>query len=240
MKAFFISACLLVSSLTGFAQKTTVEETEQTVNGVPRKGQMISIQLDNKLVEKSWLNYLKDNAGKTQGKSILPTASKGIYTIEQGKIESISKTPLRIVSTVNAAETGTLVWWSLDLGSAYVNKAATPEQYAAAETFMRDFARKLYRDDIARQVTEAEKVLANTQAEEVRVIKTADDIKRNIEKNQQRKIELEAELARNSQELTQLNLDTENNIKQQATAKQNVENMRQAVEVVKNKVNLIE
>lgn len=233
MKSFLLSAALVCLSLVGFAQKTTVSETEQKVGGFARKGQQISIQLDNKLVDKAWQNYLKDKVGKMQ-------SSKGVYTIEQGKIESVSKSPVRIVSTVNAAETGTLVWWSIDMGSAYVNKDATPDQYAAAEAFMRDFARALYREDINRQVAEAEKVLASTQSEEARVIKTAEDIKRNIEKNKLRKIELEQELARNAQELTQLNADTENNIKQQATAKQNVENMRQAVDVVKNKVNQID
>jgi hypothetical protein len=239
MKSLLLSVAFMLIASFGFAQKTNVEEAELTVNNVPRKGQRISIQLDHKLVEKAWQNYLKEKVGKLTGKNILQS-NKGIYTIEQGKIESIAPTPLRIVSSVIASETGTLVWWSLDMGSAYVNKDATPTQYQAAETILKEFARQLYREDIARQVTDAEKVLANTQAEEVRVVKAADDIKRNIEKNRQRKIELEAELAQNAQELTQLNLDTENNIKQQATAKQNVENMRQAVEVVKNKVNLIE
>lgn len=239
MKSFFLAAFLLFFTLSGFTQKTYVEEVEQTINGVPRKGQRITIQLDSKLVDKAWQTYLKDRVGKMTGKNILQS-SKGIYTIEQGKIEAVAATPLRIVSKVEATEAGTVVWWSLDMGSAYVSKESTPQQYEAAETILRDFARTLYKEDIARQVTEAEKVLAHTQAEENRVIKTADDIKRNIEKNKQRRIELEAELAQNSQELTQLNLDVENNIKQQATAKQNVENMRQAVEVVKNKVNLIE
>jgi len=239
MKPFFLAAIFFLFTLSGFTQKTYVEEAEQTINGVPRKGQRIAIQLDHKVVDKAWQTYLRDRVGKVTGKNILQS-SKGIYTIEQGKIESVANNPLRIVSKVDATETGTIVWWSLDMGSAYVNKESTPQQYEAAETILREFARQLYREDIARQVTEAEKVLANTQSEETRVIKTADEIKRNIDKNKQRRIELEAELAQNAQQLTQLNLDVENNIKQQATAKQNVENMRQAVEVVKNKVNLIE
>ena len=239
MKSFFLVAFLLFFTLSGFTQKTYVEEVEQTINGVPRKGQRITIQLDSKLVDKAWQTYLKDRVGKMTRKNLLQ-GSDGVYTIEQGKIEAVASTPLRIVSKVDATEAGTVVWWSLDLGSAYVNKETTPQQYQAAETILRDFARGLYKEDIARQVTEAEKVLAHTREEEIRVIKTAEDIKRNIEKNKLRRIELEAELAQNAQELTQLNLDVENNIKQQATAKQNVENMKQAVEVVKNKVNLIE
>src|SRR5687768_7648127 len=197
MKSLFLAAFLLLFTLTGFTQKTYVEEAEQTINGVPRKGQRISIQLDSKLVDKAWQTYLRDRVGKMTGKNPLQS-TKGIYTIEQGKIESTASTPLRIVSKVDATETGTTIWWSLDMGSAYVNKETTPAQYEAAEIILRDFARTLYKEDIARQVTEAEKVLANTQSEELRVIKTADDIKRNIEKNKQRRIELEAELAQNS------------------------------------------
>src|SRR5690606_30161833 len=113
------AAFLVLFTLSGFTQKTVVVETEQTINGIPRKGQQISIQLDAKLVEKAWENYLKDKVGKLTSKNIL-TSNKGIYTIEQGKIEAIASTPLRIVSKVDVTEGGTLVWWSLDLGSAYV------------------------------------------------------------------------------------------------------------------------
>src|SRR5688572_33471630 len=114
MKSYFLIAFLFLFTLTAFTQKTYVEEAEQTINGVPRKGQRIAIQLDSKVVDKAWQNFLKDRVGKMNGKYMLQS-NKGIYTIEQGKIESIASTPLRIVSKVDASENGTTVWWSLDL-----------------------------------------------------------------------------------------------------------------------------
>ncbi|HSI90699.1 MAG TPA: hypothetical protein VK927_06245 [Adhaeribacter sp.] len=233
MKSLFLACVFSLLALAGSAQKMVVEEKELTVNGMPRKGLQTTIQLDHKLVDKAWQSHLKDKAGKVQ-------SSKGVYTIDRGSIESISATPLRIVSQVNASEAGTLVWWALDMGTALISKESTPGQYESAEAFMKDFAKKLYREDIARQVAEAEKVLASTANEEARTIKQADDIKRSIEKNKQRRAELEAELARNSQELVQLNQDVETNLKAQETARQNTENMKKAVEVVRNKIYLIE
>lgn len=212
-----------------FAQKSTVDETEVEINGMKRIGQRISIQLDSKVIDKAWSSFLKEKAGKV-------TSSKGVYTVERAQIDTIYKSPLRIISRVDATPEGTFVWWSLDLGNQYMSRETSPEQFAAAEGVLREFARKMYREDILKQINDAEKVLSNALNEEQRVIRTASDIQRSIEKNRQRKLELEAELQRNAEELVQLNRDVENNLKQQEAAKVQVENMRKSVEVVKDKM----
>lgn len=239
--SFLFLICLLFSP-TLFAQQSSVTEAEMEIKGIARKGQRILIQLDNKVVEKAWENHLRDKAGK-----IMPninfakiTDSKGISILEKAKIDTLSKTPIRIFSKVEPDQAGTTVWWSVDLGNAYLSKDGTPKQYAIAEAFLKEFAHKVYRDDIMRQVAEAEKVYKRSQEEEARVVKHADELKRNLERNAARKLELEAELSRNAKEKEHFIAEIENNQKEQEAAKQEVANMKRAVDVVKAKVNALE
>ncbi|MFC6998376.1 hypothetical protein [Rufibacter roseus] len=229
---------------TGWAQRSTVDETEVEINGITRKGQRILIQLDSKLVEKAWSNYLRDKSGgSVKGPSILPTAKaqalKGVYTVEKAQIDTITKNPMRIMSKVEGTQEGTMVWWTFDMGNAYLSKANTTKEWERSEAMLQQFARSVYIQDVQQQIADAEKVLQNSQTEAERVVKQATDIQDKIAKNQQKKQELEAALVANAKELEQLNRDVENNLKQQEAAKQEVENMRKAVEIVKAKMQKI-
>lgn len=211
------------------AQVVQVVEKEQEVNGVIRRGQQLSVQLDPKTVEKSWKDYLSRKAGKVK-------ISKGIFTVEGALIDTISSSPMRVVSVVNSSAQGSHVWWSLDMGVAYVDKDATPNEYATSEKFLRGFARKLYRDDVLRQINEAEEVLRATKSEQDRVVKEANSIQQSIDKNRQRRKDLEAELVRNSEELKQLELNVQHNTKQQEISRQQVQDMEKSVEEVRAKL----
>ncbi|TXK47133.1 DNA repair ATPase [Pontibacter qinzhouensis] len=215
------------------AQSVKVEEREQPVDGVARRGQQLTVQLDPKLVEKSWKEHLGEKAGKVKYR-------KGVYSIEGAVIDTISSAPLRVISKVgNSSSEESYVWWSLDMGTAYVDKSATPAEYAAAENFMRGFARKVYRQDVLRQINEAEDVLRATKLEQDRVVKQANDIQLNIEKNRKRKQELEAEMAKNTEELKQLELTVEQSTKQQELSRQQVLEMEKSVEGVRLKLQTI-
>ncbi|MGV3538763.1 MAG: DNA repair ATPase [Rufibacter sp.] len=229
---------------TAWAQRSVVDEAEVEINGITRKGQRIMIQLDSKLVEKAWASYLREKSGGTvKGPSILPTpkaqATKGIYTVEKAKIDTITSNPMRIMSKVEGTEQGTMVWWALDLGNAYLSKKETQKEWERGEAMLQQFARNVYKQDVQNQISDAEKVLLNSQSEADRVVRQAQEIQDRIAKNQLKKQELEAALVANAQELEQLNRDVETNLKQQEAAKKEVENMRQAVEIVKAKMDKI-
>ena len=228
MRTFLLVLLVMVAGVCQ-AQQVSVEETEQAVNGILRRGQQLTVQLDPKFVEKHWKDHLGNKAGK-------PKYSKGVYTIEGAVIDTISNKPMRVLSTVGSGTNGSYVWWSLDLGVAYVDKAATPQEYAAAEKFMRGFARKVYREDVLRQINEAEDVLRATKQEQDRVVKQANDIQVSIEKNKKRKQELEAELVKNANDLKQLEQEVLNNQTQQEVSRQRVQEMEKAVEAVRAKL----
>ncbi|PKV66549.1 DNA repair ATPase [Pontibacter ramchanderi] len=228
VKGFLVAAMLLVSGMAS-AQVMRVEENEQVVNGIKRSGQQLSVQLDPKFVEKVWKDHLAQEAGKVKH-------SKGVYTVEEAKLISISKQPMRVISTVGTHAKGSYVWWSLDMGTAHLDKNATPEVYDAAEQFMESFGKKLYQEDVLLQINEAEAVLRSTKKEQDRVVKQANDLQLSIERNKKRKQELEAELVRNADELRQLEQNVELNIKQQEASRQQVQAMEQAVEDVRAKL----
>ena len=211
------------------AQVVQVVAKEQDLHGVIRRGQQLSVEIDPKTVEKSWKDYLGKKAGKVK-------SSKGVYTVESALIDTISNAPMRVVSMVGSSAQGSTVWWSLDMGVAYIDKDATPTEYAASERFLRGFARKLYRDDVLRQINEAEDVLRATKSEQDRVVKEANSIQQSIDKNRQRRKDLEAELVRNAEDLKQLELSVEHNTKQQEISRQQVQDMEKSVEAVRAKL----
>lgn len=223
-----VAAMLLVSGVAS-AQVMRVEESEQTVSGVKRSGQQLSVELDPKFVEKQWKDHLSQVAGKVKH-------SKGVYTVEAAEVASISKSPMRISSKVGTHAAGSYVWWTLDMGTDYVDRQTTPEAYAAAEQFMEAFGRKLYQEDVLLQINKAESVLRSTKQEQDRVVKQANELQLSIEKNRKRKQELEAELVRNADELRQLEQSVELNVKQQEASRQQVQAMERAVEDVRTKL----
>ncbi len=230
LKALLLGLLCMVAGLS-YAQTGRVEEKEQTVNGVNRRGQQLTVQLDPKLVENLWKDEL--SAGKNKKKL---KYSKGVYTLEGAVLDTITAEPMRIITTVGSDAQGSYVWWSLDMGVAYVDKSATPQEYAAAEGFMLAFARKAYKEDIFRQINQAEEVLKATKEEQARVAKQAKDIQGSIEKNHQRKLQLEAELVKNAEDLKKLEQEVQHNLKQQDASKKQVEEMEKAVDAVRAKL----
>lgn len=230
LKALLLGLLCMAAGLCN-AQSGKVEESEQTVNGVNRRGQQLTVQLDTKFVEKLWKDQLAQKGGKTKIKY-----TKGVYSLDGVVLDTISGNPMRIISTVGSSPEGSYVWWSLDMGVAYVDKKATPKEYAAAEGFMQAFARKAYKEDIFRQINQAEEVLRATKQEQDRVVKQANDLQASIEKNRQRKLQLEAELVKNTEDLKLLEQNVQNNLKQQEASRLQVQEMEKAVEAVRAKL----
>ncbi|WP_266204203.1 DNA repair ATPase [Pontibacter kalidii] len=228
MRGCILAIFMLVAGVCQ-AQSVQVKEVEQEVLGVARRGQQLSVQLDPKTVERSWKDYLGEEAGRVK-------VSKGVITVDAAKLEVISKEPMRLYSVVSSDAMGSNVWWTLDLGTDYLNKTATPKEYAAAEKFMRAFAQKLYREDVFRQINAAEDVLKATKAEQDRVVKEANSIQLSIERNKQRRKELEAELVRNAEELKQLEQEVQVNQQKQELSRLRVQDMEKAVDAVRAKL----
>lgn len=233
-RSLLILALVCLATLSGYAQKSPVDEADKSINSIPRKGQQVSMQLDNRRIETAWVKQLTDKfGGKVKN-------NKGILTIDGVVIEEIAPNPIRVISKVDAAPTGTTVWWSIDLGNAYLGKDATPMQWKSAEKYLKDFARMMYREDLVSQITESERALVTSQNNHMAVIEKSNAIKKDIEKNKVRKLEIQQMLAANAAELQQFNNLIDLNLKEQEAARGDIVNMRVALEAVKDRMNKIE
>ena len=233
-RSLLILALVCLATLSGYAQKSPVDEADKSINSIPRKGQQVSMQLDNRRIETAWVKQLTDKfGGKVKN-------NKGILTMDGVVIEEIAPNPIRVISKVDAAPTGTTVWWSIDLGNAYLGKDATPMQWKSAEKYLKDFARMMYREDLVSQITESERALVTSQNNHMAVIEKSNAIKKDIEKNKVRKLEIQQMLAANAAELQQFNNLIDLNLKEQEAARGDIVNMRVALEAVKDRMNKIE
>jgi hypothetical protein len=224
----------LLGALHVSAQRSPVDEADQNINNIPRKGQRVSMQLDNRRVETAWIKQLNDQfPGKVKN-------NKGTITMDGVTISDISPTPVRVISRVEALPTGTGVWWSIDLGNAYLGQAATPTQWKSGEKYLKDFARAMYREDLVAQITDAEKALVTSQNNHIAVIAKSDAVKKEIDRNKARKLEIQQQLAANAAELQQLNNQVDSNLKEQEAARADIVSMRVALEAVKERMGKIE
>ena len=233
-KSLLILLVMCLATLGGYAQKSPVDESDMSINNIPRKGQRVSMQLDNKRVEAAWLKQLGDKFGPKLKNN------KGVLTIDNIVIEEIAPTPIRVISKVDGTPTGTTVWWSIDLGNAYLAKDATPVQWKSAEKYLKDFARMMYREDLVSQIAEAERALVASQNSHNAVIAKSSTIKKDIEKNKLRKVEIQQMLAANAAELQQFNNLIDANLKEQEAARGDIVSMRLALEAVKDRMTKID
>src|SRR6476619_1494426 len=163
-RSVLVLILICLATLGSYAQKSPVDEADKSINSIPRKGQQVSMQLDSRRVEAAWLKQLGDKFGSKLKNN------KGVLTLDGVVIDEIAPNPIGVISTYDATPTGTTVWWSIDLGNAYLGKEATPVQWKSAEKYLKDFARMMYRDDLASQITDAEKALVNSQNSHTAVI----------------------------------------------------------------------
>ena len=233
-RSVLILLLIFLATLGGYAQKSPVDEADMSINNIPRKGQRVSVQLDNRRVEAAWFKQLNDKFGSKLKNN------KGILTLDGVVIEEIAPNPVRVISKVDATPTGTTVWWSIDLGNAYLGRDATPVQWKSAEKYLKDFARMMYREDLASQIAESERALVASQNNHVAVIAKADVIKKDIERNKAKKIEIQQLLVANAAELQQFNNLIDLNLKEQEAARNDIVNMRISLEAVKDRLNKIE
>nr|GFD51120.1 hypothetical protein [Tanacetum cinerariifolium] len=77
----------------------------------------------------------------------------------------------------------------------------------------------MYREDLMAQIADAEKALVQSQNNNMSVIEKANTIKKDIEKNKARKIEIQQMLAANAAELQQYNNSIDTNLKEQEAAR---------------------
>ncbi|WP_460893099.1 hypothetical protein [Rufibacter soli] len=210
-------------SSSAWAQSPGVAEADMVINGVSHKGQRITLQVEREVVERAWKTYLKNQTGSpVNGESFWsfakPKAPKGIYSIEEGEIESVSSQPINIVSKVEGDSDNTTLWWSLEMGGKHLSQIETPQEWSRSAGLLQQFAKNVYLENIQSEVEYAEDVVLYSMEEAKRMEVSASKLKAKISKSQEAKDKLEAELAAAAQEEDGTEETPHTGLKRQETA----------------------
>ncbi len=219
MRKYIVVFFLLLSGIAAQAQKIKIQESTETVEGLSRQGMFVLLELDKKEVEKAWQKYLKQY-GKTE-------TSKGLILLQAAEMKAISDYPCRVISMVEVAHTGSRVWWAIDMGSKFVTRESEA-QYKGAEKMLYEFSINAYRDDINRQIIDAERALEAATKIHEKEVSEGISLQDKIENNQNQKNELENKLLVNKEDYGRLNRDIDHNFADQKNAFQHVETIKSA------------
>lgn len=228
---FFITVYFLVL-LACQAQKVEVKELSMTIDNTARVGMSTVLELDLEFVEGLWKKHLK-KYGSVKSRN-------GILYVEQATMPTITLSNVKVISKLEATDKGTTVWYSLDLGNAYVNASGDKTQYQEATKLLHDFGVSAYLADINEQIKEAERILSLSVKDQEKTISKGESLQNSIQKNRQEKTKLEQRLVDNAVEYKQLIADSVQNYQNQKFAAENVEKMKRAVEAVRAKVTKVE
>ncbi len=221
---------LLLGTQSLLAQKKIeVHDAPMSFDGLSRHGMAVQIDLADKEIIKKWEKRLKEFGKLESGKSG--------YTVNGANIPGLGK-PANIYSIVTSNGTGIKIWWAIDLGSHYVTITHLAD-HATCKNVLHDFAVQMYRDDVNRQISDAERALATSTKNQEKTISTGATLSKNIENNAQEKIDLELKLKENAEELVELKKAKEQNVLDQQKAAEEVATMQKALEAVKSKMSAL-
>lgn len=220
MKKILTTLCLAGALGFASAQTVTVTESDQKVEKIVRTGHAISLELDEKFVEKLWKKECKEF-----GKS---SKSGKIMVFEAGIIPSLSTMPIKILTKVEGGKNGTIVWMAVDMGSEWIT--ASHPKYASLQKILHDFGVKAYTADINKDIEAAEAALNKASKDFDKSTKEGEKLAKSHAQNAEKKIQLEKQLTDNASEKVQLEKDIEQNTKDKEAGEKAVQKMTKALE----------
>jgi hypothetical protein len=206
MNKFFISAFLLVCSLSSVAQSVKVYSQSEKLKSDKITVHAVTLEGKKDEVSNAWNKYLKE-IGKLKQNSdpmILSEAKVGGATYSGNNFYAGFR-------KVN--ETSSSVW----IG---INPAEWPDSKVKGidddlEKLIYQFGIKFYRDQVQVQINETQEALDAVEKQKLRAINQNKDLTLKLSNNEQEKIQLEKSLENNTLENAVLKVKLENNKKAQ-------------------------
>jgi phage protein U len=223
----FILAVLPVLFLCqiSFCQKILVKTTDQTVSGQTYTGQAVQVELERKSVERAWVKQLKELGRVDQNKNQIEIKNVILPEI-QGEV--------RILSLLNTTLEGTQIFWVILHGNEAI-KAGTTE-FSAASKFLYDFVLSLYRDDVNKQIADADKTVEESVERHDRKVKESLEIARDLQRNRSDRIRFQKQLEENGINFQRLKGDSiQAELDKTETIKE-IDKLRKISEEKKNKL----
>lgn len=215
MKTLFTLLNLFLFIVSGYSQKITVKERNETIGNGNNNAMVATIfEADISDIEKEWKSLMKSFDGKvTMGGEIFADNVK--FKGFENPCDVYAR-----VKNISDREKELLV--AVDLGGAYLS-GSHPAQLKKIENLLYDFALKLTKEAISRQLKEAEKAHKKMVKERENMAEEKEQLRKDIENYKNKILEAEKAIAENE--------------KSQDMKKQEIEKQNKAVEGIKDKLN---
>ena len=207
---------------TTMGQTISVSNTVEEIGGGENKALSVLIyQSDEQAVKKEWKSLLKGY------KSEKVTTKKEVFG-DNCLVTPISDNTIDIYAKIKQQGDGNIeLVVAFDLGGAFLT--SSHDGYNAAEKMIKDFAVKLTKMGVEKELKEKEKELEKAEKELERLKKENDRLHQNIDR-------ANGMIEDANKTIEQAKLDIETNLKSQVTAKKSVEDQKSNVTEVGEKL----
>lgn len=201
---------MLIGISSSSLQAQTVFPGNKTIDKKEYQGLILSHSIPDKYLSGYWESYL-DKYGKVKGK-------RGVYTIEQASVPSVSANPVQVTSQVSSEKKQTQVFLALYVDGTYVANY-NDQTYKAAESVLKEFSDYANKREDVRLADDAFTVAEKSHQKLQRNI---EDNTKEIEKTEKKLIELRTEVEKGK-------VDSERSVL-------DLQNKQKALEAVKSKI----
>ncbi|PCH65449.1 MAG: hypothetical protein COC01_09685, partial [Bacteroidetes bacterium] len=211
LRFFFILLILYFN--VAVAQKANVVETKETLNGMLQNCLVVEIyDCEPGMVEKEWKNEMKKYKGKVMvRKNTINSENVLIQIIHLNNMNAAAN----VVKTVNGSKFSV----SFDLADKdFLSTEKYPDQIQAAKQFVYDFAIKLRKTKVMKNLSDSKTDLMQKQKDHEQLVRDKDGLRQNIQKYKEMIVQKENEIGQNE-------LHQENKLKE-------IENQKLVVEKI--------
>lgn len=228
-----LSIIFLAFLLTGYvslAQKVEVKEETQKINGKEIAGYSIVLQATKDKAESALLAFLKET-GKTENK-------RTYFHLREIVFPGIFSSQISLFATASTEATQAKVWMGVD--TTLIEKSIGTKLHDEAQAYLYKFGIKYYRDEVQRQISEAERATEFTSKSYQKLINENTSLNKQLENAKADKIKLEKALEVNIKLQEDLAIKLVDNKAAQDSVYLDIESMKKALEVYKKKLGEIE
>jgi len=151
MKTILVIGIYLLTTTGIYAQSGKVQYGTASFNGMSEISSSIEIEnIDESVVTKKWVSYLKDFNGKVKN-------HKGEIFADNAKIPAISSDTLDIFSTVDESGDDVIIKTGINLNGKFINNA--DGHFVAVDDLLLRFATSILKDKAEIEFANAEKIL---------------------------------------------------------------------------------
>lgn len=204
-------------------QQIQVTNANSPFLGKTVKGYSTTVAVDYKTVEKAWTRKIRE-FGKPES-----LADKGLV-LKSVTVTSISNSLITLFSRIEKTANGAMLF------AGALDEASSAVENHGFQQWLYDFALGQYREDMSRQIQEADKSVESAVKLLENLNSKAERLERDKEKNAREKLRLQQQMQENLDNRLRITMDSTKTVKDRATTMEEITRLRQIVEDKKAKL----